>query len=1360
MKRLLGMILFFGFLVAGCPDAPPAPNQTVHLSSRVELAAGEVWLHNGKNKQRMITGALVPEGATVRAQKGSRALIRLNNGAGIFLRGGTDVHISNGNVRIEKGELWADIPDDENKLADFEVGDVKVSASGAGFNILKTDNEVQVYVARGLAVVEAPGGRVEVSSGEQAKVVGKKPKLSPVSFFDDWTGGMADRPMKAGIGGSASGKIYGIDRAQPGTAPKELQIVAQNVNTMIREGVAYTVVDQTFFNTASSPVEGWYWFTVPEGASVVRFAWEVNGAMVEGGVVERKQAAASYEAAVERAMDPALLEWIDGRTYRARIFPVPATGAKRIILGYTELLPLSDGVYRYLYPMAGEDAVMIQEFSLQVDLGPGSKHFDISTLQDARVEADKRLVSMRRSGFTPHSDFLLELKPTKEQDPIRVMRYGSGKNEADYVMVRYSPAVDWSAVTDVPGDVVVVLDTSAGGDDSAFQIRTQTAEAILRSLSDGDRFAVMSTDLTPQVLYPAKGLSAASSKNISVAVEKMAQVQPAGATDLGKMFSTALALVHDAPQPAIVYIGDGVATSGETSSDALAERLRRAMGNSRARLFTISVGANADYSLLSRLSKVGGGEMFRIDVPAQIVQESLRFTGRLKTPTITELQVDLGAGMDQLYSNRQGKISKGEEVVILARTHHQMPHKINIKGSLAGKEILEKYDVKTETGSEYAYIPSLWARMYLERLMGRGVLENRGKIISLGLSYGLMTPFTSFLVLEASQANSLPAYQSPFRQWSLNSHPEKRTVKPKDALSIPLFGFGCAEYDSKSSEPLVSDEKEVPQAPAPGVNKSEASAIQPSSSGGLIAPIEQAAIQESPASLRNEPMMKSVGSRLRAVSGRGENKKGKKDKLMGADDAMSTAGGLGTQYGKQLMKDEAPAPMQIATQPKVRKFDMSVCSDAATRPLSERRVLWARRFSRAKSAADMLQIFVEAGQRCELPTYRHRKVLLDIISNRVHTAVEVESLLVAFGLYPAARNHLRRNISRRFLDPDSTMGLYFDSQTNWFAVKTGLAALASAEKRLVELRKILEKHSDSVAGRTILVQVLMENKLYGEAMREARRLHAEGAATPDVLVVLCDLEAQNGNDLSARRMCSELVEFNFDSAHARRKLGDLFLRHGWYADAYRQYATLVEGSPEDMVAKLRLSIAAAGMGKIDESLRIARNVAVSDGEPGSDDPRRWAALLSIVRLSRMMADAQTNKEDNKSLQAALERQLRRTGLFSSQKTMELVIWEDLEIPFQLAVKNSEGALPLDSWVDGKAVGIAMVDLGSRSHSDMKPYELELSMSASLQFTQTVQQRNIPVSRIRIEFDGKRFHFSFADAGTADLQQGIVRFPAM
>jgi len=1356
MKRLSCVGLCALVVLSACGDPPP-PDKVPALSSRVELAAGEVWLSSDGEQTRLITGAMLPQRAEVVVGTGGRALLRLGNGTGVFLRGGAKALVDGGSVGLEKGEIWADVPKDDREMGHFTAGDVTVTASDSGMDIARAaDGAVTVYVARGLAVVAGPGGRTEVQSGEQAVIRGKaEPEVAPVSFWEDWTGGMADREILAGLGGKAAGRIYGIDRDRPGSPPQELQINYQSVRIYIRDGVAHTTVDQRFFNPTSAEVEGWYWFTVPEGASVERFAWEVNGALVDGEMIERKQAAASYEAAVNaRIFEPALLEWVDGRTFRARIYPVPATGEKRVVLSYTQMLPLADGVYRYVYPMGGGDEVRIQEFSLQADLGDDGKEMNLATLQDATVEADGTKVTMRRSGFVPRSDFLLEMEPKEEAEPMRAMRFSSGRDEADYVMLRYSPEVDWSKQKEVPGDVVVVLDTSAGGDDAERQVRSDAVEAILRALSEGDRFAVVATDLKPRVLYPAKGLAKASEAEVSSAVESLAEVSSSGATDLGEMFGAALELVHEAPQPAVVYVGDGNATVGEITPDELADRLRRSMGDSRARLFTIAGGADANHGLLERLARVGGGRMFRIDTAEQTVQEALRFAGMLKTPTVTDLKIDAGSGLDQVFSTAAGKVSEGEEVIVLARTHHALPDEIVVTGRLAGEDFEKRYKPTVETGAELGYIPSIWARLYLERLMGEGLEDRRGSIISLGLAYGLMTPFTSFLVLDSDRAYELQGIKRRTRshEWSLLDAEGSRleALTAGEAAATPLLAFGCSSRDSDDRESSSKMEELVRAIET--ISQTAGDESVPSGGAPPSPPMASPATEEQTAA---EPEMAEhapAKSSARAKGGPSEMD----DLLGGLDKAKDTGGldglgaggggyglrggaakedrkvqkGLGTGAdgwsGRDVSQVVNPYDTTVASQ-EGPMFQTAVCSDASRQPLAHRRILWLGRLRSASAAGDYLRIFREAGQRCELPQWRERKVLLDLIEERARTAQDVRDLLVAFREYPKVASYLRQRIMRRSLDPDVTMGTYFDSGINWPAVRRGLPTLKTAQARVDEVKKILAGRPDDPEGRSLLVDVLIEAEQLDEARSVAARLRRDGLATPPVTAALCDLQAEAGQVEEARRTCSELVEFNPGDPMARQRLGDLFLRHGWYGAAYRQYRTLVDSIGEHPVALLRLAAAAAGMGKIDEALRIERKVSSGDGEPGADDPRRWARLHSAVRLGRLILAAKGAGDAETA--GAMERSLKRTQVFGGSSSVVILVWEDLEAALELSATDGADPLPVSEKVSAAMVGLDMIDVGSG---------LPPGARLGVRITGATVRREIPFSMYIIGWDGKKF----------------------
>src|SRR6267143_1496144 len=62
----------------------------------------------------------------------------------------------------------------------------------------------------------------------------------------------------------------------------------------------------------------------------------ISTTRMEGGMVERDYGRNVYESIVTKQQDPALLEWVDGSTFKMRVFPLEPRQEKRIVLSYSQ----------------------------------------------------------------------------------------------------------------------------------------------------------------------------------------------------------------------------------------------------------------------------------------------------------------------------------------------------------------------------------------------------------------------------------------------------------------------------------------------------------------------------------------------------------------------------------------------------------------------------------------------------------------------------------------------------------------------------------------------------------------------------------------------------------------------------------------------------------------------------------------------------------------------------------------------------------------------------------------------------------------------------------------------------------------
>jgi tetratricopeptide (TPR) repeat protein len=1340
MLLAAGAAVLVASLIALALSQRDPPVKTSSIGARLELAAGDVTLKDADKEATVISGVPVPSGAELATGKSARALVRLSDGSAIFLRSDSRVTLGQTGVTLQAGEVWLDAPPSERGALVHHIGDVTVSAADAGVSMRADGGEVTVVVTRGLAVVTSPKGRVEVNAGEQAKVSsGAPPKVSALAYWDDWTGGMGDHRPTSGVA-SGAGRIYGVDAlSAPGSPARTLEISRQVVRAVLRDGLAETEVDQTFSNPGGRQVEGWYWFTIPERAIVTSFAVETDGVLVEGEVIERQEAAAQYGRAVRSGHEPALLEWIDGRSYRARIFPVPASGSRRVVLRYMELLGAQGGKLAYLYPMRSDDAAEIGELSLSVDLGTAGVGAPIATLADAVIEEGGRRVTMRRSGYTPRADFQLEVSmPQRQGSAMRVGRFSAGGDRADYLMARYSPDFDWQTLKEMPADLAIVVDTSASGDEAARQQKAAAAEAILRALSGKDKFALIALDQAAKVLHPKEGLAEATDKEIAAALERLAEHASGGATDLGALFDVALSRVHGAEQPAIVYIGDGLPTIGEVSGERLSERLRRSLSVSRARFFTVGVGVEANASLLGELAREGGGQLFRIAEVEAGTQEVLRLASAIKTPTVTDLAIDLGAGLDEVLITASGKVSRGEEVILLARTHHALPKQAKVKGRLGGKDFERDYPIELERGAGVSLVPRLWAAEKMRRLMGEAAdpEDVRGKIVELGLEYGLMTPFTSILALEsevAYQQQGIRRRHSPLRGSRLTSL-EPRSEEAVIGALFPRSAAGCANKEAAPASEAVPAQAPMPQTPPASMpmdlpKGGDAPMVTASPSPPMKG---QAAVDETRRELERQvagapqrsaklapgggakpapcapgdPMCTGLDGEPAAAAAtpppppddakpspppRSQRPSGLLTKLPQAP----AAGVDKLSNGPAKAKPVADARDRNQKPPRgeAKKIALGQCSDSARRPLAERVVLWSKRLRGDLSAEDLIARYENAKTACELPDWRAEAALLQLLQAKVRTEGAAEALLHHFDGATDTQTFVAQAILRRTVDQavaGAVRRVLFGEKIRWAELDNQLAELDTPADRIERLRRAMVEAPGDPEGDLRLVRLLAQAGQRDEALAHGRRLRDQGLMSPSLAISLGDVLAQQGFEDDAVRTYSEIVEFDPASAESRRLLGDIFLRHGWYAPAYRQFKSLTEVAPSDAAGWLRMAAAAAGSGRVDEALRIQRQVATAEGTPGPDDPRAWARLWSAARLARLLAGGEAAKPSEPGLEGSLTRKLKELQVFSGPAALCVLTWEDLDASLALAGLDGDKEAPLADVTDASPVGLTAV----------------------------------------------------------------------
>jgi tetratricopeptide (TPR) repeat protein len=379
----------------------------------------------------------------------------------------------------------------------------------------------------------------------------------------------------------------------------------------------------------------------------------------------------------------------------------------------------------------------------------------------------------------------------------------------------------------------------------------------------------------------------------------------------------------------------------------------------------------------------------------------------------------------------------------------------------------------------------------------------------------------------------------------------------------------------------------------------------------------------------------------------------------------------------------AKTPDKIAAATSLRRA-LSRCSDSASRPLAERVVLWHRRLKQTSQADELVSQFEAARSSCELPDWRDEAALLDLLQQRVETEHAAEVVLSHFAGEPDAQRFVAKSILRRTVDlrlAAAVSRVLFGSTVDWAKVDRDILDARTPDAKLLRLRAAILQAPGDPQGDLRLVRILAQQGDREGAIAHGLRLRDRGFVTPSLAQQLGDVLSDAGEKDAALRTYSELVEFDPASPLSRRVLGDIYMRQGWYAAAYRQYKTLTDLDKKGPLGWLRLASAAAGSGRIDEALRIERDVASGEGSPGPNDPRYFARLASAAHLAALLADPASPGKD------AVARELKKLQLFSGPGALALLTWEDYDAQLVLAAADETKERLTGEATDAGAAGL-------------------------------------------------------------------------
>jgi Ca-activated chloride channel family protein len=287
-----------------------------------------------------------------------------------------------------------------------------------------------------------------------------------------------------------------------------------------------------------------------------------------------------------------------------------------------------------------------------------------------------------------------------------------------------------------------------------FQQAQEALRYILGHLNPDDRFNVI-TFSTGVEMYAQK-LRPADEAN--QAITWVDQLSAMGSTDINRALLEVAAMADKNKPTYVIFLTDGLPTQGETDTQKILDNLNAAAPKNM-RLFTFGVGFDVDTILLDSLAQEHHGTSTYV-LPSDRLDEILStFYAKISTPVLTNLSLDFGdISTYDIYPQPLPDLFLGSQIIAVGRYHDSGNATVTLTGDVNGKQQTftftnQTFVAQSSTEDQLTVIPRLWATRKIGYLLNQIRLhgadqETIDQVVKLSIRYGIVTPYTSYLVTE------------------------------------------------------------------------------------------------------------------------------------------------------------------------------------------------------------------------------------------------------------------------------------------------------------------------------------------------------------------------------------------------------------------------------------------------------------------------------------------------------------------------------------------------------------------------------------------------------------------------------------
>ena len=510
-------------------------------------------------------------------------------------------------------------------------------------------------------------------------------------------------------------KVSQEDNAKP------MQLQDLSVDILVVGQTAVTTMEMTFYNPNSRVMEGEFEFPLSDGQQVSRFALDIDGKLREGVVVDKALGRKAFEDIVRRGVDPGLLEKTEGNNFRARVYPMPRRGTRRILIAFEQELSQKNGQDFYFLPIA--NAVKLKKFKIHTEVVSRFVKADIqNSLQlDFTQSRNSYISEVEQTNYTLDKNIAL-LFPKIDKPQLITATNG---NES-YLYGNMTLEKQSLREKEAPKSIGILWDNSLSNEKRDFVKEYALLDAYFKEIKNTKvTLTTFHIRAAKPVIFDVKD---GNWQELREYLEK--QVYD-GATD-----GNAMVFPKGADQ--YLLFSDGIFNFGAKEFD-----LPSLVKSLQAPVSVISSLQVANWDKLQYLAGATGGALINLTTQAlpealkALRYQSFQLLGyKVKSGNVTALYPQKGALVGENFTFA-GQLSSEEATVVVSLGY-------------TGKVIVEKELTFTKDNTagtgEFALLRRIWAEKKIAQLQREGAQAK--DIDAVGRQYGIVTEGNSLIVLE------------------------------------------------------------------------------------------------------------------------------------------------------------------------------------------------------------------------------------------------------------------------------------------------------------------------------------------------------------------------------------------------------------------------------------------------------------------------------------------------------------------------------------------------------------------------------------------------------------------------------------